>query len=453
MTGGLNLVSGFGALFGGWLVGRKGRRPALLLALLLQMVGSLLMAAAPEGNAAGYATVCAGRALDGLGIGIALMCGPLYTAEISPRALRGAMVTLTEIAINLGIVVGFAAGYGLADLPLAIGWRWMLGIGAAPPALVALALLWMPESPRWLVANGRTVEAKAALASVCGPAETARAIALMEEEASAERRASPWQALCGTGPASGPEDRARARRWQALLRAGVGVAFFQQASGIETAVYYSPQVFQKAGFNEDQSNLLTIGVGGVKLLFLTFALLVVDKRVGRRPMLLVSSLLMFAAWITIAVNAERGDTTEAAIVGQSLYMAAFSLGWGPVAWVICSEVFPLEIRGWSMGLATMVNRFTSGAVAMSFLSLSGADVGEANASDGLLGFSGTFYLYSALCAVSGLFAYLVVCVPPRRAPAAHPSAHPPQPRDQGQEPGGDRGHRGRRHAVGSADGG
>ena len=143
MVGGLNFVSAFGGLAAGAAADRFGRRPTLLGSAALSVLGSVVMAVAPAAEALpegaiqpGYAVVCAGRVVCGLGIGGGLLCGPLYSAELAPKAVRGALVSVTEISINAGIVFGFAAGYWMKGLADDLGWRLMLGLGGAVPLLV-----------------------------------------------------------------------------------------------------------------------------------------------------------------------------------------------------------------------------------------------------------------------------------------------------------------------------
>lgn len=188
-------------------------------------------------------------------------------------------------------------------------------------------------------------------------------------------------------------------KWRRLIWAGMGTALFQQLTGVEAAVYYTPEVLKAAGLeDEDDQFLANVGVGLIRVIFVVIALFVVDKRVGRRKMLLGSAAVMTVAQLIIGLNFRIWQIPGLAIAGQCLFMAGYSLGFGPVGWVVVSEIFPLQIRGLAVGIATFINRTTAGVIAFTFMSLNNSVVGN----------SGTFWMFSGFCITSFIFTYYSV---------------------------------------------
>lgn len=175
--------------------------------------------------------------------------------------------------------LGYVVGYLLYPMAEDIGWRWMVGLGAIPPMVLLLGLTKMPESPRFLVDHGDPVKAEQVLRQFCEPEETDAMLTYLQSECTLKKRGTWSDVFCAP-----PE-------WRRLLWAGMGTAVFQQITGVQAAVYYTPDVLRKAGVDSiDDQFLANIGVGAIKLLFVCFALLVVDKRVGRKKMLLASAV-------------------------------------------------------------------------------------------------------------------------------------------------------------------
>jgi MFS family permease len=255
LVGILNIVSAFGGLASGRLADAAGRRCTVGLACAVCIVGSLLMAVATS-----YSALLVGRVITGFGIGSSFQVSPLYIAEVAPKSLRGRLVTMFDLFINVGILAGYVVGYvvgsqlGLADGP---AWRLMLGLGAVPPLLILLALPVMPESPRYLVASGQHERAWGVLQRLYAPHEARATMSLLRDEGGGALP-STWQGLrqifC---PAPGVT--------RSLLLAGLGAACLQQATGVEAAVYYTPETLEAVGITEERSLLLaTVGVGAIK---------------------------------------------------------------------------------------------------------------------------------------------------------------------------------------------
>ncbi len=181
LVGSLNLVSAGGGLLSGSLADTcLGRRGTVAFACLASVLGSVVMALAPR--AQGFAVLMVGRTLCGVAVGGGIMIAPLYISELSPKSLRGRLVSFFEIAINVGILLGYVAGWSFRNLPDDISWRWMMGVGGVPPAMILLCLCFMPESPRWLLARGREEEAACVLRGICEPEEAAETLKLLKIE-------------------------------------------------------------------------------------------------------------------------------------------------------------------------------------------------------------------------------------------------------------------------------
>ncbi|KAL6656852.1 hypothetical protein ACP70R_004632 [Stipagrostis hirtigluma subsp. patula] len=404
LMGILNVYSLVGSFAAGRTSDWIGRRYTIVLAAVIFFVGAFLM-----GFAVNYAMLMFGRFVAGVGVGYALMIAPVYTAEVSPASARGFLTSFPEVFINFGILLGYVSNYAFARLPLNIGWRVMLGIGAAPSVVLGLMVVGMPESPRWLVMKGRLGDAKVVLDKTSDTPEEA-AERLADIKAAAGIPAELDGDVVTVPKRGGRGEEARVWRelilsptpaMRRILISGIGIHFFQQASGIDAVVLYSPRVFKAAGITEDNKLLgTTCAVGVTKTLFILVATFLLDK-VGRRPLLLSStggmilSLVGLAAGLTIVGNhpdAKIPGAIALAIASTMAYVAFFSIGLGPITWVYSSEIFPLHVRalGCSLGVAT--NRVTSGVVSMTFISLSNA-----------ITIGGAFFLYAGLAVLAWVF--------------------------------------------------
>uniref|UniRef100_A0A0C9S5Z2 TSA: Wollemia nobilis Ref_Wollemi_Transcript_16013_1921 transcribed RNA sequence n=1 Tax=Wollemia nobilis TaxID=56998 RepID=A0A0C9S5Z2_9CONI len=409
LLGSLNLICLLGAGLAGRTSDALGRRWTMALAALIFLVGAIVMALAPS-----FAWLMVGRLVAGMGVGYALVIAPVYTAEVAPASSRGTLTCFPEIFINTGILLGYVANYSFQNLPAHYSWRVMVGLGGVPPLFIGLFVLLMPESPRWLVMKNRNDDAMEVLRRTSdSEAEAEERLALIMEGI---QYAQTNMKKAGSA-ASDPLKSEGEGSWGDLLYrptpairgmmiVALGVQFFQQASGVDATVYYSPVTFKTAGI-KSQNGLLgaTMAMGFVKTIFIVVAAFYIDK-VGRRPLLLTSTVgstasLASLALCLIAVKRTTGTGHTAAaflaIVSACSNMAFFSIGLGPVNWVLGAEIFPLRLRAKAASLGVGVNRVVSGVVTVTFLSLSHA-----------ISVPGAFFLYASLSGMAVLFVFFFV---------------------------------------------
>lgn len=367
-----------GAAVGGPLADGIGRRRALILTAVIFVLGAVGTALAP-----GVAWLIAGRVVVGAAIGAASFTAPLYISEVSPVAIRGRLVALNQIALTAGIVVSYLVDYALSG---ARGWRWMFGLAAVPAVALGIGMLLAPESPRWLISRALPARARAVLQRVRGTADVDGE--LTEIRTSVDQQSGGWPELLT--PLVRP-----------ALIVGIGLAIFQQVTGINTVIYYAPTIFQFAGFTSASVAILaTVGVGIVNLLMTVVAMLLLD-RVGRRPLLLTGlvGMVLSLGVLGLAFAVPNLQTSLGWIAVGSLmaYVGAFAIGLGPVFWLLISEIYPLKIRGLAMSVATVANWGMNLLVALTFLTLIQ-----------LMGRPATFWLYGVVGVGAWIFAYRLV---------------------------------------------
>ncbi|XP_047338661.1 polyol transporter 5-like [Impatiens glandulifera] len=407
LMGIINLYSLFGSAVAGRISDWIGRRYTVVISAVIFFFGALIM-----GIATNYPFIMVGRFVAGVGVGFSLTIAPVYTAELSPASFRGFLTSFPEVFINSGVLLGYISNFAFSKLPLKLGWRVMLLVGTIPPIFMAIGVLAMPESPRWLVMQGRLGEAKRILRRTSDSPEEA------SERLADIKMAAGIPIEFDDDIVQVPENNNHGKNvWRELilyptpavrhiLLAGVGIHFFQQASGIDAAVMYSPRIFEKAGVKSDGHKLLaTIAVGFSKTIFILVAMFLLDK-VGRRVLLLSSvggmivSVASLSIWLTIIDHNPDEKLTWAitlSILSTLSFVGWFSIGLGPIAWVYSSEIFPLRLRaqGTSMGVA--MNRSISGVVTMTFLSLTNA-----------ISIGGVFFMYTGISVVAWVFFYTML---------------------------------------------
>lgn len=378
----LSFTSALGGLLCHPLSDYFGRRYTFVVAQVFVIVGI-----AAVSFSQGFPELLAGRIIMGVGVGIGFSIDPLYIAEVAPAAHRGEFTSWCEVAVNVGITLGFLVNLLFRGLPRTIGWRVMVGAGSfLPLLLIVLAVAIMPESPRWLVSRGRSAEAARVLRRT--HPEGADVEGLVREIEQEVERAAAVKKL-GWSPVLRPDPVTR----MAFI-VGLGVAVAQQVSGEAAVIFYMPRIFEQAGVGSSSDRLaLTLLVGLVKTFFVIVAGFFLDRR-GRRPLLLMSVWGMCFTGLLIALGVGVGPHWLA-LVGVISYVAAFSLGIGPIVWIYGAELFPSHIRAKAMGLAVCLNRSVNGLVTLTFLPLSSALGGQDK----------YFFLGSAIAAASAVFLY------------------------------------------------
>ena len=444
----LALAATFAMMVSGPLSDRFGRRPMLKAAAVLFAVSALASAMATS-----FPMLVTARIIGGLGVGMALIIAPMYIAEISPAADRGRLVSLNQLNIVVGISVAFFSNYLILTLgqspaewaaALKLGewnWRWMLGLEVAPALLYFFCLYLVPESPRWLMMQGRRAEATQVLVKVSDPDQAQTEITSITESLEADRLHATEQLRLAV---------LFSKPMRLVLAIGLTVAVLQQITGINSVFFYAPMIFEQSGIGTDAAFMQAVLVGLTNLAFTVFALLLID-RVGRKPLLLfgvtgIAVCMMLLAWgfstATYTLSADAVAALPAAVdrlqieslqgmvytndvdfrsavieslgpgtfqefesqlisaaininptlilVGILGFVACFAISIGPVMWVLFSELFPNRIRGIAISFVGLVNSAVSFLVQLLF------PWQLAN-----LGNAGTFFIYGVF-AVLGL---------------------------------------------------
>lgn len=341
-----------GAAFAGRLADRFGRRNLIILAAIVFTVGALLAAFAPS-----VGVLIAARFILGLAVGSAALVVPLYLAEVAPTDVRGAIASLNQMMIVLGILAAFIVNAILASSG---NWRLMLGLAAIPSLILLVGMLFMPETPRYLVHAGEEDTARDVLDDLPGdehPQERIEEIREVEDEESGGGLRALWEA-----------------KWvRPALLVATGLAVFQQFVGINTIIYYAPTTLTNVGFGKTSAIYANLVIGVVNVLLTVVAIKIIDK-VGRKPMLyggvagMVASLLVLG--ISLSVLAEPHHPSDPAaiitLVCLGTFIASFAATWGPVVWVMIPEVLPLSVRGTAMGVAVFGNWAANFLVSQTF---------------------------------------------------------------------------------------
>jgi len=351
---------GWGAMAGNLAAGplsdRYGRRSVLLFAAILFLASSLTAA-----SSASFLVFVAARICGGLGVGMAILTAPVYIAEIAPAHSRGGLVSLNQLMIVIGISASFFSNYFLLSLGAA-SWRWMLGVQAVPAILYFLLLTMVPESPRWLLTKGREEGARAALAAVHGPSVMNREFELMRANPiERSHRFSLRELLTG--------------RLKGVMVFGLGIAFFQQATGINAIFYYLPSIFAQSGGGLSTAFAQSVLVGLVNV-GMTFVAIWLIDRLGRKPLLSIGLTgatvsLLTIAWAFHATNLLSGAASAVnherlVLIAIITYVASFAISLGPVMWVMLSEIFPNEERAAAVSVVGFWNSLVSASVTLLF---------------------------------------------------------------------------------------
>ncbi len=401
------LGSAVGAFFAGNLADRLGRRPTMILTAIAFMIsawGSGIAGSSPE--------FVVFRLLGGLAVGAASILAPAYISEIAPPSIRGSLATLQQLMIVIGLFVAFLNNYliagaaGTASAAFWFGfdaWQWMFWMELIPAAVFLGTLLFIPESPRYLVAAGREAEAGEVIRSLSTAGDAEEKIADIRSTLKEEERPSLKDLIQEHAGGLLPSGRIHPLVW-----VGVGLAALQQLTGINVVFYYGGTLWQAAGFSEASALLTNVINGSVNVVFTFVAIALID-RVGRKPLLLVGSLgqalmlgVMAYVFGTSAV-AESGSLQMEGSMGlvalgaANAYIAFFAFSWGPIMWVMLGEMFPNQFRGAALSVCGLVQWLTNFLVTITFPVLLGS-----------IGLGLSYGIYAAFGLVAYGFVHLFV---------------------------------------------
>lgn len=383
---GLNFVAGFGALLvSGNVLDLLGRRWTIMVASMLLIAGGVVVATAPS-----FPVLLLGRALQGLGSGCSWAACSVYITELAPTEIRGSLVTLADISINLGILIGYCVDYAvrtqMAD-NRDLSWRLGMGLSGVFPLMYCLAFPCLPETPRWLVMKGRDKDALVVIRRTCGKSEAGARQELQHLKAAQDRQtqgALTWaQTWC---PSS------RATTYIVWIAVALGLA--QQLTGTEAILYYTPVLF--ANLSESHQFLANLSVGFCKL-FGELVAASMAECVGRRKLMIYGNFALCASVFGIALSFLYDGGVIVSVACLSAVMLTFSIGAGPFTFVVVNEMLPLQFRGKGVATSVFFNRLGSGTVALTFLSLKNA-VGVPNA----------FFMYGGFGLLTTLFYIMVL---------------------------------------------
>lgn len=371
VTGSLALGCIAGCLFAGLVADRYGRRPGLMIAAAIFAISSIGMALSP-----GLGAFITMRFCAGIGVGMSSLLSPLYIAEVSPAHIRGRNVAINQLTIVLGILITNLVNYQLAASGPS-SWRLMFGAGAIPSALFFIGVIFLPESPRWLIKAGRKDKALATLKKIGSDrfaGDTFSAVVQSLENAKKEKFSAVFD---------------KAARPAVLV--GVTLAVFQQFCGINVVFNYTSTIFKSVGASLDKQLAETVAIGLVNTLFTLLAMWQVD-RLGRKPLILIGSLGLSVIYVLLAVFLKMHASATVISILVLLAIGLYASSLAPVTWVLISEIFPNPIRSRASSLSIVCLWGAYFILVFTFPILAEK-----------LGTYGPFYLYALICLAGFIF--------------------------------------------------
>jgi sugar porter (SP) family MFS transporter len=372
VVGALLLGAVVGAILSGYSADAISRKWTKVISGSVYVLGALA-----SGLSQTIGELVAARFVLGIAVGTASFVSPMYIAELAPRKIRGGTVSFNQMMIVLGILSAYIVNFALKGVDNE--WRWMLGLGAVPGAALAIGMVFLPHTPRWLTEKGREGEAREVIEGT-RPGDDVDAE--IEEIKTVARREGGLRQLVGAGV-------------RPMLLVGLGLAIFQQIIGINTIIYYAPTILSFTGLETGTAIGQTIFIGATNVIFTLVAVLLLD-RLGRRVFLLAGTAGCVVSLAVLGLFFEVGWLQDhanwLALVCLIVYIASFAVGLGPVFWLMISEIFPLRVRGAAMSACTVANWSFNFLVSFTFLSLVGA-----------ISRSGVFWLYAVIGIVALVF--------------------------------------------------
>lgn len=384
-----------GGAISGFFSNRIGRRQTLRLAALLFLLSALgsafpetLFFPKGEPSIALLITFNLYRILGGIGVGLASAVVPMYISEISPAHIRGRLVSFNQFAIIFGMLVVYFVNWGIAkgqtvEWINSVGWRYMFASEAIPATLFGLFLLLVPETPRYLALRKREDAALGVLAKVNGSLQ--RAGEIMDE----------------IKHSLGDQTRARIFTYgKKVIVIGILLSVFQQFVGINVALYYAPRIFESMGAAKDASMLQTIIMGLVNVVFTVVAIMTVDKW-GRKPLLITGSIGMAVGMFAISALSFNNVIGISTLVFIIIYTASFMMSWGPICWVLISEIFPNKIRGQAVAVAVAFQWFANYLISSTYPAMMEFSGGVTYGFYGLMALLSAFFVWKMVPETKG----------------------------------------------------
>ncbi|KAI8969312.1 general substrate transporter [Mycotypha africana] len=391
-----------GALLINFIADPFGRKWSIVLSSLVFIVGSILQVVAQN-----LPTMMAGRFIGGMGVGGCSMLVPMYIAEIAPRKLRGRLGTLWQFLIVLGIMMSYWIDYAcLRHIPTGdTQWRVPLGIQIAPGFILGVGMVFLPESLRWLALKGRAEDVKKNL---------------LRLRDLPEDHPSITEELCEINVAAEFERESKSGKWTELFQRsnlhrlfiGIMLQIFQQWTGTNAINYYAPEIFRSAGLDSNEVEILATGVYGiVKVAFVFISFFMVDTKLGRRKTLMIGSAVMMIAFYILggmilgiqrdnggggfaAARAKIDAKGYVAMVMIYVFAVGYEFSWGPIVWIVCSEIYPTRIRAMALSLTTAFNWAMNATIAKV------TPIMMTNIT------YGTYFFFGSCAVVMGVFAFV-----------------------------------------------
>ena len=375
----------FGALVSGRITDILGRKKVILAAAVIFAIGALW-----TGWAGSPDSLLAGRIFIGIAIGVSSYTVPMYIAEIAPTKQRGALVSSFQLLITVGIFVSYLSDRGFASETNLESWRPMFFVGVIPAGILLIGMLFLPETPRYLIGKGKEKKGREILEKLEEPELIDSTIEAMKKEIKlADESGKSWREIFSP--------------WlRTALFIGIGIMFIQQFVGINTVIYYCPEIFEKAGFESKVAQIgASVSVGVVNVFFTIISMMVID-RIGRRKLYFIGlSGIIFslvALALSFALRDSLGESIKWLAIGfVLLYIVFFAISLGPLGWLIISEIYPLKVRGIGMSIGALSNWLFNAVVTFTFLTLIR-----------ILSPTGAFLLYAGVGVIGLIWGYYFI---------------------------------------------
>lgn len=376
LTGSLALGCIAGCLIAGNIADRFGRKPGLMVAAFIFALSSIGIAFCSS-----LSMFVVLRFSAGIGVGMASLLCPMYIAEISPASVRGRNVAINQLTVVIGILVTNLVNYFLADTgPDA--WRWMFGLGVVPSLIFLFGVIWLPESPRWLVKDGQIERAQKVLLKL-GSASFATSTLKDVEKSLLGNTKMSYKAVFE-------------KSVRPAVVVGITLAVFQQFCGINVVFNYTSTIFESVGANLNQQLFETVSIGIVNLVFTLLAMWQVDK-LGRKPLMLIGSLGLSVIYFVLAYLLQNQYSAAMVSIFVLIAISLYSISLAPVTWVLISEIFPNKIRGAASSVA-IISLWSAYFILVFTFPILAKNLGT----------YGPFYMYGGICFLGFLFVKIKV---------------------------------------------